>query len=94
MHPEERTVKKLLIAMLMMAATASADVGQKLDVVGNGIEVRQEPNTSSPTVAVISQGKQLVEIERKGKWVHVRLDESGEKTGWLLDLFVSPADPG
>lgn len=87
---------KLSIAILVTLLTASAfaEEERKVFIVGTGVEVHAKPEGSAPVVAVVSQPREVVEIQRKEKWVEIEFGREPAKKGWVPDLFVSASDPG
>jgi uncharacterized protein YgiM (DUF1202 family) len=56
----------------------------------DGLNMRQEPKSDSPVLALIPNGTKLVVLETSGDWYKVTFDS---KTGWVAKLYTTDVNP-
>ena len=82
-------VKAAVCSILLFAPSISwAAPGDTLYVKGNSVNVRSGPSTSASVVMKLGKGHKLLEFERKNGWVHVGIDRTGGKDGWIFGKLV------
>lgn len=83
---------KFLIFALAMTACLSpfAQSGKKLYVTAATAKLKAEAKAGSTDVVAIARGQELDVVAEQGPWYQVK---SGEHTGWVSKLFVSPQKP-
>jgi len=74
---------RLVVALLMMSAWASADVVRATTIRVSGLYL--SPDTSSTKLADIDRGREVIYLETSNNWVHVEANLTEERTvtGWV-----------
>src|SRR3546814_1274115 len=72
----------LAFGLSVVSGTMAAP-GDILYAQKNGVNVRSAPNSSSAVVLTLNMGHKLVEFERRAEWVHIGVDRTEGKEGWI-----------
>ncbi|MEX2650250.1 MAG: SH3 domain-containing protein [Alphaproteobacteria bacterium] len=87
-------MRRLLTAIAAAAALdpslARAEPGDALAVTGDRVNLRDGAGSDSDVLTTLERGAALVEIERDGKWVRVRVEDGLVEEGWIHVSFVAP----
>ena len=82
------------IALLALPPQTLAATGDRLFIVTDGVNVRAGPSLDEAVQTKVNKGHALVEVERDGDWVRVKLSESGDREGWVHGSLVSRINAG
>ncbi len=77
----------VLAALMSFSFTAQAEVNQIWTVSAPVANVRAEPSGGAGLVTQLSAGEQVVEIEREGAWLQVRLPD--ERLAWMHQVTLT-----
>ena len=75
---------------LLLGGPALGAAGDVLTVIGDGVNVRSGPGTEHSIRRQVSRNQNLVEIERRGEWVHAEIAGTGGADGWIHGSLVAP----
>ncbi len=98
-----RSAAFVLFGCLVAATAARAMPGDRLYTQDSAVDVYQEPSEDAPTLVMLDEGHEVVEIKRQGAWVKIgvyRISASGAVTGfignqgWVQDYLLAPRPPG
>jgi SH3-like domain-containing protein len=73
----------IIILGYLLACNVLAVAGDSFLVLGNNVNVREGPSLEYPVVLILHKGHKVMEFQRKGEWVEIRTDETGDKSGWI-----------
>ena len=82
-----------LLWSLGIATAAGATSGDILYIQGETASVHQDPSKSAPVLIQLNRGHKVMEIERQGAWVRIRMFHTIKK-GWVRSSFLAPRFPG
>lgn len=68
-------------------ATASADTGDVLRIIGEKVNLRSGPADDASIRSTVTRGTELIELRREGSWVGVRVQDTGQE-GWVFSDLV------
>ncbi len=98
-----RSAAFVLVSCLVAATAARAMPGDRLFTQDSAVDVYQDPSQDAPTLVMLDEGHEVVEIKRQGSWVKIgvyRISASGAVTGfignqgWVQDYLLGPRSPG
>jgi hypothetical protein len=75
--------------MVVLSGAALAATGDRLVVIGDGVNVRARPATGAPILLQVYRNEPAIELERKGEWVEVRLPNRDVAKGWIHESLLS-----
>ncbi len=78
---------------LGIATTARAAPGDILYIQGETASVHQDRSESAPVLIRLNRGHKVMEVERQGSWVRVRMFHT-TKNGWVRSPLLAPRFPG
>ncbi len=82
-----------LLLSVGIATTARAAPGDILYIQGETASVHQDPSESAPVLIRLNRGHKVMEKERQGSWVRIRMFHTTRK-GWVLSSLLAPRFPG
>lgn len=90
MMPPARPVLVSVIglACLLPAGGVSAAAGDELAVTGSIVNLRAGPSLDADVLMRLEQGRVLVELDRRSKWVHVSTGRDDIRSGWIYADLV------
>jgi hypothetical protein len=80
------------LMVVLSGATALAANGDRLVVIGNGVNVRARPAASAPILLQVYRNDPAIELARSGDWIEVRLPNRDAAKGWIHDSLLSAAN--
>ena len=86
-----RNVLYGLLLLLALGSASNAAPGDVLYVQASGANVRQFPSLEAAVLTTLSRGSKVVEIRREGDWIRVRMEPSGDKSGWVHGSLLQPS---
>ncbi len=89
-------VRAAVLALLLsvgIATAAAAAPGDILYIQGKTASVHQDPSKSAPVLIQLNRGHKVMEIERQGAWVRIRMFHTIKK-GWVRSSLLDPRFPG
>ena len=81
------TLLALLLAVSLLPLAALAGGGTTHTVSAGTLTVRQEPDSESPRIGGLTQGKEVVVVEDQGDWSKI---EYGSGYGWVMTKYLTP----
>ncbi len=81
------TLLALLLAVSLLPPAALAGGGTTHTVSAGTLTVRQEPDSESPRIGGLTQGKEVVVVEDQGDWSKI---EYGSGYGWVMTKYLTP----
>lgn len=90
-----KSMRTLIIASIaiILVAPAVSGPGDIYYVDTLQAEIREGPSSDSEIKFIIAIGRKLVEFDRENGWIHVGVDKTGGKDGWIEASKVSKTDP-
>ena len=82
-----------LLWSLGIATAAGATSGDILYIQGETASVHQDPSKSAPVLMQLNRGHKVMEMERQGSWVKIRMFHT-IRNGWVQSSLVAPHFPG
>ncbi len=82
-----------LLWSLGIATAAGATSGDILYIQGETASVHQDPSKSAPVLIQLNRGHKVMEMERQGSWVKIRMFHT-IRNGWVQSSLVAPHFPG
>jgi hypothetical protein len=76
---------------LLLSGPALGAAGDVLTVIGDRVNVRAGPGTEHGVLRQVPREQRLVEIERRGDWVHAEIAGAGGVDGWIHTSLVAPS---
>ena len=83
-----------VLAVGLLTTLALSAPGDTLYIQGDKVNVRRGPSPNAQVMMQLGRGHKLVEFERRSGWVHVGIDRTGGKDGWVHGSLVSLSFPG
>ncbi len=94
-----KRIQGVLVAVLALlwslgiATAAGATSGDILYIQGETASVHQDPSKSAPVLMQLNRGHKVMEMERQGSWVRIRMFHT-IRNGWVQSFLVAPHFPG
>lgn len=76
-----------LVALGLGVGDVAADTGDILSVTGEVVNLRSGPSDESNIRSTVAQGAELIELQREGSWIGVRVQDTGQE-GWIYADLV------
>ncbi len=76
------------LVVILFPVFVFAAAGDTLYVQGSNVNMRKGPSTKHTVILQLHKGHKIIEISRQGKWIEVRADRTGGKTGWIHSSLV------
>ncbi|HSK40420.1 MAG TPA: SH3 domain-containing protein [Arenibaculum sp.] len=76
-----------LLALGMGVGNVAADTGDILSVTGEEVNLRSGPSDESNIRSTVTRGTELIELQREGNWIGVRVQDTGQE-GWIYSELV------
>ena len=78
-------------AVLLLAASALAAIGDALIVTGDNVNVRAGPSADAAIRMRVHSGQQVIELQREGSWVRAEIAGTDGQEGWIhSSLLAAP----
>ena len=77
----------ILIGTAALALPADAAPGDIYEVTGEKVNLRSAPSDESTIRSTVAYGDELIELRRHGRWLGVRVLDTGEE-GWIYSGLV------
>jgi hypothetical protein len=77
--------------LVLLGGLAQAAEGDGLVVTGEGVNVREGPQSGATVMLQVHRHEPAVELAREGEWVRVRLPDQ-DTEGWIHGSLLAPAD--